>query len=97
MQMNSNGYMKPDLNNEDIVGFRVFRSEVQKDKFNVYAVDNKGNPLVAFLVDTEHTTALDVCSTLNAPYEEELPDIVQHRTEEVRMPDGSVKYYQVQG
>ena len=94
MQFNSQGEIIPAINNEDVKGFRVMRSAVNKTKFNVYAVDDMGVPLVPFATELEHEAALQLAQTLNTPYTE--AEIIRHETAEVEMADGTIRYFQVQ-
>lgn len=89
-----NGTIYPAIKNEDVKGFRVLRSAVDKSKFNVYAVDEFGVPLVPFFTEKEQEEALHLCQVLNTPYPE--IKMVQFKTMEVDMPDGSTRFYQVE-
>lgn len=94
MQMNSNGIITPDLNPEDIKGFRVVRSPVSNFLYNVYAVDAWGVLLAVVSTDNSFEEATELTQILNTPYDE--VEVIQYETQEVQMPDGSSRYYQVQ-
>ena len=95
MQVNTNGWIEPELNMQDIKGFRMLRSIVNKQFFNVYAVDKKNKPLVTMAVNLSYEDAEFMTQTLNAPYEDEV-EYTEFKTEEVIMSDGSKRYFQVQ-
>lgn len=94
MQVNSNGFVYPAINNEDVKGFRVLRSPTDQKKYNVFAVDEFGVPLVPMFTELDHEKALHMCQVLNTPYDD--VELVQYNIEEVQMPDGSSRFYQVQ-
>ena len=94
MQMNSNGVITPDLNPEDIKGFRVLRSPVSNMLYNVYAVDDLGVSLAVVCADKSLEEATEIAQILNTPYDE--VEVIQHEIREVQMQDGSTRLYQVQ-
>lgn len=95
MQMNSNGTITPDINPEDIKGFRVVRSPVNNLKYNVYAVDEYGVLLVVIATDKSFEDATAMTQALNTSYDE-VPLPVIYETVEVEMKDGSKRFYQVE-
>ena len=94
MKFESNGLIHPAIKNEDVKGFRVLRSYCSDCKFNVYAVDEFGVPLVPMFTDLLQEEAMRICQALNTPYDG--AEHIQYKTVEVEYADGSLHYYQVQ-
>ena len=89
-----NNQIIPGINNEDVAGFRMTRSPLDKTLFNVYACGFKDEPLVTISSELEFEQASQLVEMLNAPYEGSIPQVFE--TKEVQMPDGSIRYFQVE-
>lgn len=94
MDFNSNGWLVPEIAEKDIVGFRAVRSEVDRTKCNIYAVDKNGKWLVSMFTEVDCEVAMCTTEALNTAYPEYEPTVTETRA--VDMQDGSVRYFQVE-
>ena len=95
MRISSNGWITPELNEEDIIGFVVLRSTINNTKFNVVAVDTRNDVLFIAYEGRTLEDAMNVARILNQPYEQEI-EYIQSEIKEVVMQDGTTCYFQVQ-
>ena len=95
MQISSNGWITPELNEEDISGFVVLRSIANNTKFNVFAVDARNDVLFIAYEGRTLAYAMNVAQILNQPYKQEI-EYIQSEIKEVVRQDGTTHYFQVQ-
>ena len=70
MNMEEQLYLE-NVKEEDLGGFRLIRSHSDNRKFNVVAVNTKGEILVTVYADMEAEEAIKLVDTLNYPYEQD--------------------------
>lgn len=86
-------FIIPGINNEDVAGFKMTRSPTDRNLFNVAAYGHKDGYLVTLFANKKFEEASALTEVLNVPYQN-IPQVFE--TKEVQMPDGSIRYFQVE-